>query len=498
MWRGGCLEAFAGSATPTATLAEGGFDVRKGRFQEPFDPAMRAFNSSLAADRNMLREDIEASQAHARELGRIGVLTAAEVAEILDGLDRVLAGVESGDLPLDPELEDIHMNVEVLLGRFTKAAGRLHTARSRNDQVVTDFRLWCARRAERLRNRTLDLAEVFIRLARRHARAVVPEYTHGQRAQVTVLGHHLLGHVFPLLRDAARFEAARAAAARCALGSGACAGVAYPYDRERVARELHMAPAIESALDAVSDRDFAADLLYACTTCAGHLSRLGAEWILWASAEFGFVSVPEAFASGSSIMPQKRNPDAAELLRGLAPGVVGDLCTLLNLTSRIPLGYSKDLQGDKPPVMQSVEAVILALDVAIGMVSGTRFHLRRMEEASRTPGLYATDLADALVARGVPFREAHEAVGRLMREIESCGRDLAPKDLRRLSPHLETVDLTQILDPTASVERRVSPGGPSREAMKVLLRIAARAVKGLRRHAGDVPTHRGGRRRRTR
>ncbi len=452
--------------------------MRKGRFEQPMAPAMRAFNSSLPADRKMLREDVEASRAHARELGRIGVLTAAETVEILDGLDRVLAGVESGDLPLDPELEDIHMNVEVLLGRFTGAAGRLHTARSRNDQVVTDFRLWCARRAAELGDRTLDLADLFRRLGRRHARVVVPEYTHGQRAQVTVLGHHLLAYAFMFLRDHDRFRAARAAAARCALGSGACAGVAYPYDRERVARDLGMEPPVEAALDAVTDRDFAADLLYACAACAGHLSRLGAEWVLWSSAEVGFLTVPEAFSSGSSIMPQKRNPDAAELLRGLAPAVAGDLATLLNLVSRIPPGYFKDLQGDKPPVMRSVEAVTLALDVAAGMVAGTRFHPRRMEEATRDPGLYATDLADALVARGVPFREAHEAVGRLMRAVQTRrGRRLVPADLARVSPHLADVDLREVLDPRRSVERRVSPGGPSREAMQTLLRTAARAVR---------------------
>ncbi len=454
--------------------------MRKGRFEQPMAPAMRVFNSSLSVDRKMLREDIEASRAHARELGRIGVLAEAEVAGILDGLDRVLRGVESGDLPLDEDLEDIHMNVEVLLGRFTPAAGRLHTARSRNDQVVTDFRLWCARRAEGLRGKVLDLADLFRGLGRRYARVVVPEYTHGQRAQVTTLGHHLLAYAFMFLRDHDRFEAARRAAARCALGSGACAGVAYSYDRERVARDLRMAPAIESSLDAVSDRDFAADLLYACAACAGHLSRLGAEWVLWSSAEYGFLTVPEAFASGSSIMPQKRNPDAAELLRGLAPAVVGDLCALLNLVSRIPPGYFKDLQGDKPPVMRSVETLTLALDVAEGMVAGTRFHPRRMEEATRDPGLYATDLADALVGRGVPFREAHEAVGRLMREVQTCGRDLTPADLDRVSPHLARLNLSEVLDPRRSVERRVSPGGPSRDSMRSLLRVAARAVRSRR------------------
>ncbi len=454
--------------------------MRKGRFEEPLDSAMRAFNSSLEWDQRMLREDIAASRAHARELGRLGVLSEAELQEILTGLDRVLEGIESGELTLDPDLEDIHMNVEVLLGRFTGAAKRLHTARSRNDQVVTDFRLWCARRAEQLRGRALDLADLFRRLARRYARAVVPEYTHGQRAQVTVLGHHLLAYAFMFLRDHDRFRAARAAAERCALGSGACAGVAYPYDREAVARDLGMAPPVESALDAVSDRDFATDLLYACAACAGHLSRLGAEWVLWASAEFGFITVPEAFSSGSSIMPQKRNPDAAELLRGLAPAVVGDLTALLNLTSRIPPGYSKDLQGDKPPVMRSVEAVALAQEVAIGMVSGTRFHLDRMEEATRDPGLYATDLADALVARGVPFREAHEAVGRLMREVQTRGREIAPADLVRVSPHLACLDLSEVLDPRRSVERRISRGGPSRDAMRALLRTVARAVRSRR------------------
>lgn len=457
--------------------------MRKGRLDQPLDPAMRTFNASLDADRRMLREDIVASQAHARELGRLGVLTDAEVAEIAHGLDRVLAGIEAGELPLDPELEDLHMNVEVLLGRFTEAARRLHTARSRNDQVVTDFRLWCSGRATELRDRTLGLADLFRRLAGRHVRTVMPEYTHGQRAQVSVLGHHLLAYTFMFLRDHDRFEAARKAAARCALGSGACAGVAYPYDRERVARDLGMAPPMESALDAVSDRDFASDLLYACATCAGHLSRLGAEWVLWSSAEYGFLTVPEAFSSGSSLMPQKRNPDAAELLRGLVPAVIGDLSSLLNLVSRIPLGYFKDLQGDKPPVMRSVEALTLALDVAHGMVAGTRFHPRRMEEAARDPGLYATDLADALVAQGLPFREAHEVVGRLMRTVQERGEDLLSVDPASVSPHLAAVDMSAVVDPRRSIARRVSMGGPSTAAMRTLLRAAGRAIRSRRRRS---------------
>jgi len=449
---------------------------------------MRALNSSLDVDRRMVREDIEASKVHARELARLGVFSDAELREVMDGLDRVLRGIETGEIALDPELEDIHMNVEVLLQRWTPAARKLHTARSRNDQVVTDFRLWCTRAAESLREAALDLAQTFLVLARRNRRVPIPEYTHTQRAQVTTLAHHLLAYSFMFLRDCDRFEAARGASARCALGSGACAGVAYPYDRDAVARALGMEPPIESSLDAVSDRDFAWDLLYACAACAGHLSRLGAEWVLWASSEFHFVAIPEAFSSGSSIMPQKRNPDSAELLRGLAPAVIADLAGLLNLASRLPLGYAKDLQGDKAPVMRSVQALVLALRVAGGMVAGTVFHRARMREAAADPGLYATDLADALVAQGVPFREAHEVVGRLMREVERHGvRALDRARAARVHPALGGLDLERLISAEASIERRESPGGPSAASMN---RLIARVSREIRRRWRPAPRSR--------
>lgn len=442
---------------------------------------MRVFNSSLDADSEMLREDIDASKAHARELARLGILSEAELSEVLEGLEKVYEGIRSGELPLDLELEDIHMNVEVLLGRFTAAASRLHTARSRNDQVVTDFRLYCSRNAARLAGGALRLAEVFRGLAKRHAKAIMPEYTHGQRAQVSTLGHHLLAYTFMFLRDTDRFLMAHKSAARSALGSGACVGVGYEYNREAVARELGMYPPIESSLDAVSDRDFASDLLYACAVCAGHLSRLGAEWVLWSSAEFGYVRLPEDFCSGSSIMPQKRNPDAAELLRGLAPAVAGDMTGLLNLVSRIPLGYFKDLQGDKKPVMRSVRAVRLALEVAQELVAQTEFDVKRMMVGAQDLGLFATDIVDALVAKRIPFREAHERVGKLMRQYYQTNRDLRSLLKSHFGQLLTEEEMKNLTDPVASIERRPSLGGPSAQAMRLLLSRSAKEIRTKRR-----------------
>lgn len=459
--------------------------MRKGRFNKPFDAAMRELNSSLDVDQWMLFEDIQASLIHAGELRRLGILDKDEFEAIVKGLEKVYGGIEDGTLELDPEFEDIHMNVEVLLRRFTPAADKLHTARSRNDQVVTDFRLFCRNNAQDLALKALDLAAALRERAREADAQVVPEYTHTQRAQVTRLGHHLLAWVYPFLRDCERFIGSRDGASRCALGSGASVGVNYPYDRDAVAGALDMAPPIPSSLDAVSDRDFAMDFLYACAACATHLSRLGAEWVLWSTQEFGFMDLPEAFCSGSSIMPQKQNPDAAELLRGKAAGVVGDLSAMLNLVSGLPLGYSKDLQDDKPPVIRAAWSLRLTLDVATGIASDARFHGDRMGEAAADPGLYAVDMADELVARGVPFRRAHEAVGKLMRHLSEDPsldpRTMTRTAIRKVSSHLLKLDFGEILDPARSVERHCSPGGPSRASMKKLLSDVTKQIRSLKR-----------------
>lgn len=459
--------------------------MRRGRFEKPFAAAMRELNSSLDVDQWMLFEDIQASLTHAGELRRLGILDKAEFEAIVKGLKKVYGGIEDGTLELDPEYEDIHMNVEVLLGRYTPAASKLHTARSRNDQVVTDFRLFCRNNAQDLAIKALELATALRDRARTGLRHVMPEYTHTQRAQVTRLGHHLLAWVYPFLRDCERFIGTRDTASRCALGSGASVGVNYPYDRNAVAGALDMAPPIPSSLDAVSDRDFATDFLYACASCATHLSRLGGEWVLWSTREFGFMDLPEEYCSGSSIMPQKQNPDAAELLRGKAAGVVGDLSALFNLVSGLPLGYSKDLQDDKPPVIRAAWTLRLTLDVAKGIASGARFHTDRMARAATDPGLYAVDMADELVAQGVPFRRAHEAVGKLMRHLAEPlspdPRTMTRAAVRKVSSHLLKLDFGEILDPDRSVERHRSPGGPSRESMKKLLSDVSKQVRSMKR-----------------
>ena len=456
--------------------------MRKGRFTRPFDPAMRELNASLDADRHLLDEDVAASKAHAAELRRLGLIDAGELRELCAGLDRVRAGIADGSLPLDPELEDIHMNVEVLLSRLTPAAAKLHTARSRNDQVVTDFRLWCRNRAAELASLTLDFAAAMLARARETAAWPMPEYTHTQRAQVTTLGHHLAAYAFMALRDVDRLRAAARAAARGALGSGACVGVNYPYDRARVADALGLAPPVESSLDAVSDRDFALDLAHACAVTGLHLSRFGGELVLWSSREFAFAQLPEEFSSGSSIMPQKRNPDAAEILRGKASGLAAEWSALAGLAAGLPLGYSKDLQDDKPPVMRAARTLALLLRVAMGVAAGTTFDRARLLAAALDPGLYAVDLADDLVARGVPFRQAHEAVGRLMRHLadhpDADVRTFTAKQLEAISKDLAALHPAETMDPARSIARHVSAGGPSPASMKALLATAARGIRG--------------------
>ena len=446
----------------------------------PTDPAASArgaqlasnFTASLDVDRRMYREDIAGSIAHARMLARQGIISRSDADQILDGLQQIQSEIESGEFTWKEKLEDIHMNVESRLFELIgDAAGRLHTGRSRNDQVATDSRLYAMRvatdavRAVRLTQRAV------LKQASDHFDTVLPAYTHLQRGQPVTLAHHLLAYFEMLDRDAARFAAARDAADVSPLGSGAMAGVPYPLDRESAAAELGFAAISANSMDAVSDRDYMLDFVYASAVCMTHLSRLAEELIIWSSDEFGFVSLGEAFTSGSSIMPQKRNPDFAELVRGKTGRVYGDLMALLTTLKGLPLTYNRDLQEDKAPLFETADTVLASLDAIEGMVRTAQFDAVRMGRAMDESAALATDYADYLVAKGVPFRQAHIVVTGLTRNASGAGKrlcDLSLDDLRAASDHFheDALEITA----ESSVASRDVPGGTAprrvREAMQ--------------------------------
>jgi len=452
--------------------------ARSGRFAGARAPAFVALNSSLALDWRLWREDIEASIAHARALEGAGVLTAAERQAIEDGLATVGREVESGAFVPGDEDEDVHMAVERRLTELVGDAGaKLHTGRSRNDQVVTDVRLHLRRVIDRQVAGLRALQQVLVGRAGEHVETILPAYTHLQRAQVTSLGQHLLAYFWMLERDVERFGRARAACLELPLGAGAAVGVNYPVDREAVAAELGFARISENSLEAVAGRDFVVDYLSAAAELGVHLSRLGAEVVLWASAEFGFVRLPDAFSGGSSIMPQKKNPDAGELLRAAAPRLAADLAGLLGVLHGLPLAYNTDLREDKRFLFDGVDCLDASVPVATGLLEGIEFDTGRMAAACDS-FLQATDLADYLVARGVPFREAHHLVGELVRRCleRGIGLDALPlEEVRRLSPAFDE-DYVAALDPRASLARKALAGGSAPERVREQLGRAAAAL----------------------
>jgi argininosuccinate lyase len=438
---------------------------RGARFAGAMDPAAAALNASVHFDRRLLRDDVRGSQAQARMLAAVGLISAADAEAIVAGLEQVAEEIASGTRALDPALEDIHMNVETRLIELVGEAGRrLHTARSRNDQVATDLKLY-ARRAAVDIVAGIDRARVQLcRQARAHAETLLPGYTHLQRAQVVTLGHHLLAYAEMLGRDRGRFLDAERRAAESPLGSGALAGTGLPIDRAQTAAELKFAGGpTHNSLDAVSDRDFAAELAFAAALMAVHLSRLGEELVIWSSSEFGFVRLGEGYCSGSSLMPQKRNPDIAELLRGKAGRAIGDVVALLATSKGLTLAYNKDLQETQEPLYDAIETAQRALAVLPGLIAGLEFDVARMAAAAADPALGATDLAEELVRRGMPFRSAHEVIGRLVRRAEERGRtlrELSPDDLRAVDPAL-SAEVMEALDPHRAVAARTLPGGPA-------------------------------------
>jgi argininosuccinate lyase len=437
------------------------------------------YSASIAYDRRLYRQDIAGSIAHARMLGNQGIIDQADAAGIITGLEEIRDEIEAGNFPWREELEDVHLNVEARLKeKIGDVAGRLHTARSRNDQIATDVRMFAMEACDHVAEGIRDLQAALLGLAEAEEDTVAPGYTHLQPAQPVLFAHHLLAYFEMLERDSERFSQARDRADALPLGSGALAGVPYPIDREAVARELGFSRVSRNSIDAVSDRDFLVDFHAAAAATMMHLSRFSEELVLWSSEEFGFVRLPAEFATGSSIMPQKRNPDIAELTRGRSGRVYGNLVAILTTLKGLPLSYNRDLQEDKEPLFETVDIVLSALEVLAVMVPVLRVDRERAEAAASRGYTLATDVADYLVARGLPFRDAHGAVADLVQFAQSEGRrfdELTLDEYRRFSPMFDE-DVFRI-DIRSSVAARDVPGGTAPVRVSAALKAARERLK---------------------
>jgi len=439
---------------------------------------MEAINASIKFDSRLWAHDLAGSAAHARMLAEQGIIAGSERDAILSGLAAIRAEIEAGTFVFDPALEDIHFNIEArLTERIGEPGRRLHTARSRNDQVATDHRMWVRDATDRALRLLQGLQRALIALAETHAATIMPGFTHLQAAQPITFGHHLLAYVEMAGRDRSRFKDARARADECPLGAAALAGTSFPIDREATARELGFARPMASSLDAVADRDFVLDYLAAAAITSVHLSRLAEELVLWSTPQFGFVRMPEAFTSGSSIMPQKRNPDAAELVRGKAGRVIGHLTAMLVMLKGLPLAYSKDMQEDKEGLFDAADTLELCLAATAAMVAGLEVFPERMREAAGAGHITATDLADWLVrTQGVPFREAHGVAARAVKlaEARRCRlEELGDADLAGLDPRIGP-GARDVLGVERSVASRTSFGGTAPLRVREAIALARR------------------------
>jgi argininosuccinate lyase len=453
--------------------------ARGRRFEGALDPVAAALNASIGFDHVLLPHDVAGSIAHAEMLAAQGLITAADAAAITAGLRTVEARLASGELAFDEALEDVHMNVEArLIDEIGDAGRRLHTARSRNDQVALDLRLYARAAAARLGRAIDELRRALVAQARAHVDTLMPGYTHLQRAQPVPLAHHLLAYDAMLARDRGRLDDAARRADESPLGSGALAATTLPIDRDRVATALGFSAVTRNSLDAVGDRDFAIELVAACALAQVHLSRLGEELVLWTTSEFGFARIGEAYCSGSSLMPQKMNPDLAELVRAKTGRVVGAWVTLVTVVKGLPLAYNKDLQETQEPLYDAVETLAATLAVARGMVASLEFDRTRLRAAIDAGHLVATELADFLVTRGVPFREAHDVAGHLVRVASGRGIELAGltlDELRAAHP-LFDAEVYRWLDPERAVDRRAVVGGPARDQVRAEIERISRAL----------------------
>lgn len=450
-----------------------------GRFESGTDRSMLWFTSSLELDHRILRYDVRGSLAHGRMLGRQGILAADDVKKIVGGLERILAEVDENRFPWPSDLEDVHTVVEHRLRELVgDVAGKLHTGRSRNDQIALDLRLFTIDALDQLDAAILDLARALVERAGDEIGTLMPGYTHLQRAQPISLAHHLLAHVEALRRDRARVAEARDRTATSPLGAGALAGAPYPLDPESVAKEVGLGNVFRNSIDAVSDRDFVVDFVYVSALAAMHASRLAEELVLWTSSEFGFAEFADAHATGSSIMPQKKNPDVAELVRGRSGRLLGDLVAVLVTVKGLPLAYNSDLQEQRVPLYDATR-LQPALQALAAVIRGIRFDRDQMRRATDRGMLTATDLADHLAKRGVPFRDAHEVVGRIVRDRLAAGGDLRDLTLEELRRYHERFEASAVEEsrPENSLASRASPGGTAPARVREALAEATAALK---------------------
>jgi argininosuccinate lyase len=441
-----------------------------GRFAAGPASVMREINASIPFDKRLWKQDIAGSKAHVAMLAKQGIVEGEDAQAITEGLNRIAAEYEANGVPVNLDLEDIHMVTESRLAELIgPTAGRLHTARSRNDQVATDFRLWVRDAIDEVQAGLDLLQQALVARAEEHADAVMPGFTHLQSAQPVTLGHHLMAYREMIRRDRSRFADARDRLNECPLGAAALAGTGFPIDRHATAAALGFAKPTDNSLDSVSDRDFALDYLMAATQLALHLSRLAEEFIIWASQPFGFVKLPDAYSTGSSIMPQKRNPDAAELVRGHAGRIMGCMTALCVTMKGLPLAYSKDMQDDKPPVFEAHDLIGLSIAAMTGMIETVTFRTDRMRALAESGFATATDLADWLVREAdVPFREAHHITGRAVAAAESAGTPLADlpiETLKAIDPRIDE-RIYAVLTVDASVASRKSHGGTAPDQVR--------------------------------
>lgn len=468
------------NATPK-TVADAPKPLWAGRFSAAPTGELERFGASLPFDKRMWRQDIRGSKAHAAMLAHQGVISQQDADAIRAGLDDIAGQIERGEFTFDVDRdEDIHMAIErVLTENIGPAGGRLHTGRSRNDQTAVDTHLIARDLADEILASLAKLEAVLLDRAQGEFGVVMPGYTHMQPAQPVLLSHHLLAYFWMFNRDFRRVSAAREAANVCPLGAAALAGTTYPLDRHMTAEALGFSGPTANSMDSVSDRDYLLDLIYACSVCQVHLSRLCEELVWWSSAEFGFVEMDDAHSTGSSIMPQKKNPDFAELVRGKSGRVVGDLTSLLVTVKGTPLTYDKDLQEDKEPLFDAVDTVLGSLMACTGMLATCTFKEERMREASHEGYMAATDLADYLVGKGLPFRQAHAVVGRIVGDCVREGvtlQQLSTDELRSYSELFDD-DAHEALDIDSIVRRRTTFGGTGHEAVRAQLKLATEALE---------------------
>jgi len=452
--------------------------ARGGRLPTAVDQAMQKLNTSVHVDCALWREDIQGSIAHAHGLVRAGVLSADEGKGIVDGLRLVGQEIERGEFVWEPDKEDVHMNIESRLVQLIgPLGGKLHTARSRNDQIATDLRLWVRTHLDQVQQAIATLARAIVAQAENQIDTMVPAYTHLQRAQPSRLSHHLMAWQELLIRDGSRLADARRRLNECPLGAGAVAGSGFPLDREGVAQELEFDRPMQNSIDATASRDFLMEALSGLAILMVHLSRISEEIVIWSTREFGFIELSDAFSTSSSMMPQKKNPDVAELVRGKAALVIGHVTSVYILEKSLCFGYGRDLQEDKRPTFDAFDATLTSLYALSGAIATAKFRGDRMRAALDDGHLCATDLADFLVQKGVAFREAHHIVGGLVREAEqrTCQLSELPTDVL-VSAHaaLQGSDLASALDPEAAVERRCIVGGPARLQVEQAIALARR------------------------